>query len=310
MRNRTLSIKDLQKEPIKHYNHSVSEKPLVSVCVQTYQHAPYIRECLNSILMQKTDFDFEILLGEDESADGTREICIEYAEKYPDKIRLFLHKRENVIKISGSPTGRFNFLYNLNEAKGKYIALLEGDDYWTVNDKLQYQVDFLESNNQCFMINHRMPSIGKSEEGWYNMKQLFIRGYLPHTSNYMFRRFSIDKYKIPLLNMLGGEMCVLYISATEGLIFHDSHPVSFYRSNSKGIYTSKDELQRLEGALQQIRLIKKFFNVNWYIYHTRRFNFVKKINMHNNKYRPEIFFYSIFFKVIGKIKVSINNLKN
>ena len=142
-----MNITKLQKVPVEHYPNKVPEKPLVSVCVQTYQHADFIKQCLDSILMQQTNFDFEILLGEDESTDGTKEICIEYAEKHPDKIRLFLHKRENVIHIGGHPTGRFNMLYNLNEARGKYIALCEGDDYWTDPLKLQKQVDFLEKNN-------------------------------------------------------------------------------------------------------------------------------------------------------------------
>ena len=88
-----------QKEPVDHYPTNVLEEPLVSVCVQTYQHADYIEDCLEGILKQKTDFPIEILLGEDASSDGTREICIEYANKYPDKIRLFLHNRENNISI-------------------------------------------------------------------------------------------------------------------------------------------------------------------------------------------------------------------
>jgi len=121
-------------------NNSAPTKPIISVCVQTYNHSNYIRHCLNSILEQQTNFDFEILLGEDASTDGTREICIEYAEQYPDKIRLFLHHRENNIKIGDQPTGRFNFLYNLFSAKGKYIALCEGDDYWTDPFKLQKKV--------------------------------------------------------------------------------------------------------------------------------------------------------------------------
>jgi glycosyltransferase involved in cell wall biosynthesis len=68
--------------------------PLVSVTVTAYQHVNYIKECLDGIIMQKTNFDFEIIVGEDESTDGTRELCIEYAEKYPDKIRLFLRDRK------------------------------------------------------------------------------------------------------------------------------------------------------------------------------------------------------------------------
>jgi len=74
---------------IKENSNNVPEKQMVSVCVQTYQHANYIKDCLDGILMQKTNFSFEILLGEDASTDGTREICKGYAQKYPDKIRLF-----------------------------------------------------------------------------------------------------------------------------------------------------------------------------------------------------------------------------
>ncbi len=133
-----------EKEEVKEYKNILFAKPTVSVCVQTYQHVNYIKDCLDGILMQKTSFRFEILLGDDESTDGTREICREYAEKYPEKIRFFLHSRENNIQVNGNPTGRFNFLYNLYSSNGKYIAICEGDDYWTDPLKLQKQVDFLE----------------------------------------------------------------------------------------------------------------------------------------------------------------------
>ncbi len=126
---------------------------LLSVCLQTYQHQPFIKRCIESVLMQETDFPFEIIIGEDESADGTREICQEYAERYPDKIRLFLRSRKDVIYINGNPTGRFNFLENMKAARGKYIALLDGDDYWVDKNKLQEQVIFLENNpdfSLCF----------------------------------------------------------------------------------------------------------------------------------------------------------------
>lgn len=126
-------------------------RPLVSVCVVTYNHAPYIRECLDSILKQETDFPYEICVGEDESPDGTREICQEYAEKYSDKIRLFVRSREDVISINGRPTGRFNFLETIKACRGKYIAICEGDDYWHNPDKLQKQVDFMEAHPEYSM---------------------------------------------------------------------------------------------------------------------------------------------------------------
>src|SRR5690242_14630931 len=87
--------KKYQKIPVDVFPTKLIENPLVSVCVQTYQHVHYIKDCLEGILIQQTDFPFEILLGEDQSIDGTREVCIEYAQKYPDKIKLFLHHREN-----------------------------------------------------------------------------------------------------------------------------------------------------------------------------------------------------------------------
>jgi len=153
-----------QKVPVVHYPHNVPDQPMVSVCVQTYQHASFIRECLDGILMQQTDFPFEILLGEDESSDGTREICIEYAEKHPDKIRLFLHSRANNIAINGNPTGRFNFMHNLFSARGRYIAICEGDDYWIDSFKLQKQVDFLEANPDFSICFHWVKILWENEK--------------------------------------------------------------------------------------------------------------------------------------------------
>jgi len=148
-----------QKVPVDLFPNVVTVNPFVSVCVQTYQHVAYIKDCLEGILMQQTNFPFEILLGEDQSTDRTREICTEYAKKYPDKIRLFLHHRENNIKIKGRPTGRFNFLYNLFCARGKYIAMCEGDDYWTDPLKLQKQVDNMETNSDVNICSHRSVKI-------------------------------------------------------------------------------------------------------------------------------------------------------
>ncbi len=120
--------------------------PLVSVCVVTYNHKHFITQCLESILSQKTNFPFELIIGEDDSKDGSREICMKYAEEFPDKIRLFLRKEENKIWIDGNKTGRFNFIENLKAARGKYIALCEGDDYWIDPLKLQKQVDLLQED--------------------------------------------------------------------------------------------------------------------------------------------------------------------
>jgi len=122
-------------------------EPLVSIVCITYNHEPYLRQALDGFLMQKTSFAYEIILAEDCSTDGTRKICEEYAAKYPDIIH-YIYRDHNVG-------------YNENEyeamcaAKGKYVAYCEGDDYWTIPDKLQKQVDFLESHPEYSVCWHR-----------------------------------------------------------------------------------------------------------------------------------------------------------
>lgn len=111
----------------------------LSVFVVTYNQEKYIRQCLDSILMQKVDFDYEVVIGEDHGTDGTRVICEEYAEKYPQVRLLPLMER---LGIAG------NWKRVLNECSGDYIAMCEGDDYWTDPLKLQKQTDFLESDNE------------------------------------------------------------------------------------------------------------------------------------------------------------------
>jgi len=91
-------------------------------------------------------------VGEDDSSDGTREICIKYAKQYPKMLRLFLHSRDNVIYFSKRPSGKFNSMYNLIKARGEFIAICEGDDYWIDPFKLQKQVEFLERHPGYNMV--------------------------------------------------------------------------------------------------------------------------------------------------------------
>lgn len=123
-------------------------KPLVSVCVITYQQEEYIRETLDSILMQKTTFDIEIIIGEDFSKDKTREICLSYQQLYPDKIKL-LPREKNLGIIA-------NFLDTYANCSGKYVAMCEGDDYWTDDTKLQQQVDLLERRTDVSLVFHNV----------------------------------------------------------------------------------------------------------------------------------------------------------
>ena len=119
------------------------KNPKVSVCMVTYNQENFIAQAIECALMQKTDFDYEIVIGEDCSTDRTREVVVDYQKKHPDKIKTLLHPY-NLGPVH-SP-GKNNFIKTLKICKGRYIALCEGDDYWTDPLKLQKQVDFLEAN--------------------------------------------------------------------------------------------------------------------------------------------------------------------
>ncbi|WP_320052896.1 glycosyltransferase [uncultured Acetobacteroides sp.] len=112
----------------------------------TYNHEPYIAQAIEGVLMQKTDFPIEIIIGEDCSTDNTRVIVKEYAEKYPNIIVAQLPDKNRGMKQ--------NFEAVLHSAKGKYIALCEGDDYWIDSMKLQIQISYLEENSTCFLCCH------------------------------------------------------------------------------------------------------------------------------------------------------------
>ena len=154
----------LKAEVVEYPNNRSAGKALLTVKVITYNHVDFIAECLDSILMQKTDFDFEILIGEDDSDDGTRDVCIEYAKKYPDKIRLLLNSRKNNITIDGRPTGTFNNVYLNYSIHSKYITLIEGDDYWTDKSSLQKRVDFLETNEDYVLCFHNSKIYHQADE--------------------------------------------------------------------------------------------------------------------------------------------------
>ncbi len=134
-----------------------TENIMVSICVMSYNLEKYIAEALDSILMQKVNFKYNIVVGEDYSTDNTRQILQTYVNKYPDKITLLLHEK-NIGMLA-------NFAATLKACHGKYIALLDGDDYWTDPLKLQKQVDFLEHNKDYSMTFHNMELQNETKNG-------------------------------------------------------------------------------------------------------------------------------------------------
>jgi glycosyltransferase involved in cell wall biosynthesis len=121
-------------------------KPKVSVCIITYNHERFIAQALDSVLSQETDFEFEVVVGEDCSTDSTAEIVQQYAQRYPSRVRALIREK--------NLAGR-NLETTINECRGQYVALLEGDDYWTSRQKLERQVSLLDRNPRLVGCFHR-----------------------------------------------------------------------------------------------------------------------------------------------------------
>jgi len=128
----------------------------LSVLMITYNHERFIAQALDSVLMQQVNFPFEIVIGEDFSTDGTRLVVADYASRYPEIIKP-LFREGNL-----GPTE--NFMQTFRACQGEYIALLEGDDYWTEPDKLQKQVDFLEAHPELAICFHNAYKLHEGTE--------------------------------------------------------------------------------------------------------------------------------------------------
>lgn len=189
----------------------------ISVVVITYQHAAYIDECIQGILAQRTDASVELLIGEDGSTDGTREICQRLEREHPDRVKVFYRTREHPILVLGRPSGRRNLIETLRAARGKYIAFCEGDDHWIEPGKLQMQWEAMELDEAasgCFTNAYnetdgeRQPFIGgytkEHEKDTLNLAEYLAGQGIP-TCTFMFRRSELEHYLSVLPRLATGD---------------------------------------------------------------------------------------------------------
>lgn len=130
-------------------------RPLVSICMSTYRHERYIKQAIESVMMQQTEFDIELVIGEDYSDDSTRTICENLASRYGPRIRLLPSDRNY--------GQNYNLSRIITACTGKYIAMCEGDDYWIDPDKLQKQVEFLEKHPHHVMCFHLINTVDQDD---------------------------------------------------------------------------------------------------------------------------------------------------
>ena len=257
------------KAPVEEYPNECDPAALVSVRLMAYNHRDYVAQCLDSILAQETDFDFNIVLAEDDSSDGTREICLEYAKKHPDKIRLLLGDRRNNIKVNGKPTGIFNSTYTNYSIDSKYIAICEADDYWTDPKSLQKRADYLEQHDDHVMCFHDAIGIregqsvkeGKNFLPWRESvsieKEEMIERVIP-TASVMYRHKLIEVFSVSMTEIMLGDMLLRGKLSVygKGRYIHDIKP-SVYRYHDGGMYSALPLAERMELTFQTRKYLIK-----------------------------------------------------
>lgn len=234
--------------------------PKVSVLFITYNHAATVRQALDSALAQRTSFPVEILVGDDCSTDGTREIVREYARAHPDRLRALLH-----------PTnlgffGKHNFLAVHREARAPYAILLEGDDYWIDPSKLQRQADFLDARPECSACFHdclvqdgprldpRRLYLASTVKRDLGLKEV-IGDMFPHTTTVMFRRGIFGPFPAWFDALELTDLALMSLLASRGpLGYLGDGPLSVYRTTG-GCWTSTSLRTRTERELAAFRTL-------------------------------------------------------
>lgn len=220
--------------------------PLVSICCATYNQANYIGECLEKIIAQQVNFTFEILIHDDASTDGTTQIIETYATKYPELI-FPIYQTENQYQKGNK---RITATFNLPRAKGKYIAICEGDDYWTDPFKLQKQVDFLEAHPEYNLCCHDWQvlcdekALPSPVHHIYSKPLSFTFATLPwvwitKSATLMFRSNAFD-FGILLRYRYGRDVHIVYHALSSGKGYFMPEVMAAYRVHSGGIWSKHD----------------------------------------------------------------------
>ncbi|NIJ56075.1 glycosyltransferase family 2 protein [Dyadobacter arcticus] len=219
----------------------------VSVCVPTYNHERYIAQMLDGALMQQTDFTFEIVIGDDASSDSSPTIIREYAQKHPGKIRAFLHSENQGPKEPREFAGRNNVLQLLKTCRGEYVAMCEGDDFWTDPMKLQKQVDFLDDHPDFSICHHNMLVIyedGSPEHSFNKPDQkpvstivdILEDRWFMATASWMYRNhFLAHDFADWHAKAAAGDWAIMIQIAATGRIGYLPEMMGVYRKHSAGL---------------------------------------------------------------------------
>ncbi|MCA0348435.1 MAG: glycosyltransferase [Bacteroidetes bacterium] len=244
--------------------------PTVSICMITYNHAKYIEKAIEGVLFQKTNFNIELIISNDNSTDDT-DIVIKKIIKEKDnhKIIKYFNQEKNLGMMK-------NFIFALNVCKGEYIALCEGDDYWTDENKLQKQIDFMKSNNEISFTFHRAEILFKENFTLNYRHKSYINKEIVEPQNFLVKlgaRFCTPSvvFKKEVINPLPewyvdchvGDFPLMFLALEKGKIGYLEDIMCVYRLSSDGSW-SQSNLKLKNRYLNIYKMINlnKFINKN------------------------------------------------
>lgn len=225
------------------------QTPLVSVVLRTYDHASFIAQAIESVLIQKADFPFELVIGEDCSGDGTREIVEAYGARYPEIVKPVLPERN---------VGHGEMLRQaLAASRGELIAYLDGDDYWTSRRKLAKQVGFLRANPDCHDCFHDVSLVydeagvpsgtvsPRFAEEHFGLEQIVMECFPPAPSM-MFRRSVFEELESEAFDSAWLDWILHIQAATHGPLGYLPEVLAAYRVHRGGMFSALDRVSQLE----------------------------------------------------------------
>jgi len=237
-----------------------NNKIVVSICCVTYNHESFIKNCLDGFVSQKTDFNYEILIHDDASTDKTQSIIKSYEDRYPDLIHGIYQSENQWIQNGRNPLLKIIFPM----VRGKYIALCEGDDYWTDTNKLQKQAEFLENNDEYSMIFHRINQIIDNtispleyHKTWdhekdFSSNDLALGNFIPSLS-VMYRNFKhIPEFfaKVPIV-----DYAIHLFNSQLGKIKYMPDYMANYRIHDAGVFSKIGRENQIVNLLKTIDMI-------------------------------------------------------
>lgn len=230
----------------------------VSIVMIAYNVEHYITQAIESVLAQETSYSYELVIGEDCSTDQTRKIALAFEQKYPDKIRVLRH----AVNLGLTP----NCVATHNVCRGRYIALLDSDDYWTDKNKLQMQIEFLEKNHEYAGCGHQSMKIyennlqeeslfGETEDCDFGLNDMITHRKF-HTSSFVYRKEIWDKTGGIPPNISSNERAIYPMVAIFGKIKYFSNSMCVYRITGKGL-TSRVDYKELESDFDMLPWLMK-----------------------------------------------------